>query len=511
MTNCSHSSWIWRQRARRKRSGEIPPPPPHRRSLPLTLPHVISGRQRIHLSVRHPPRRPALCLTCKRWRHLFYSSPAIWRTLTLAPDAGDLATPGRLSALHGLLARVAPAVEAFECPHWSFVDARAAGSCGGPSPMHFLRLLQPDVATAVSLGGLPCKPAEVAAMGAALVRELLRLPQLTRLELSLAFNPSAPQAGLPAGTPALLLCLPALRHVALESEQPLPAGTLAAIVQLQQLTSLQLQARPLPDLSQLTSLHRLRRLMLVDRCHWQDGWTDEQEHEPPMVLPSPAAFQQGLEQLVCNTISRELQVRGRWHYGELAGLAGRGAAACMLPSCACQAWQRACPAAQYQPCIRCPHASPALVAPPQFAGARLSKLEFSQLEGRQAADVQLEGLGGSTPLAPVLQALLPAGVALHALDLRGSPQPEALLGCVALQHMQVLRLELRFGPGHAAVEALLRQAPALQELEMHMSFQDGAERGRLPPGVVARAGLRALRLPYMGVEDLPPGPYLLGG
>lgn len=149
--------------------------------------------------------------------------------------------------------------------------------------------------------------------------------------------------------------------------------------------------------------------------------------------------------------------------------------------------------------------------PAQFAGVRLRSLACQLAEGRQAAEVTLEQLSGSFLLAPVLQALLPPRVALHSLDLKGGPQPEALEGCPQLAQVQRLRLDLCFCPGHAAVAALLRQAPAVRELELHMCFgSDQAERGRLPPAVVAYPGLRALRLIYMSMNDLPEGPYLLG-
>lgn len=75
----------------------------------------------------------------------------------------------------------------------------------------------------------------------------------------------------------------------------------------------------------------------------------------------------------------------------------------------------------------------------------------------------------------------------------------------------MLHLELTCCPqGHAVVEALLQQANALEELQLRMSFLGTPERGQLPPALLARGGLRALRLPHMCLEELPAGAYLLG-
>lgn len=155
--------------------------------------------------------------------------------------------------------------------------------------------------------------------------------------------------------------------------------------------------------------------------------------------------------------------------------------------------------------------------------AALRKLSFRRLD-QHAVHVALElgfrsadGSEGSAPLAPALQALVPPGVALHSLDLSGRLQAEQLLGCSQLRQLQVLQLESL--DSHAAVDAVLQQAPALQDLQLRLCYfvadaaGSGTIRGSsrtLPPAVVARAGLRALRLPSMGLKDLPQGPYLLG-
>lgn len=142
--------------------------------------------------------------------------------------------------------------------------------------------------------------------GPEVVRELLLLSQLTRLELSQPCVPNHTHAGLPAGLPALLLCLPALQHVGLCSEYRLPAGSMEALAQLGKLTALRLQGKPLPDPGPLTRLPHLRRLALVDRGFWQDE--DDEARVPPLVLPPPSAFQQAMEEFSCNTICRGLQV-----------------------------------------------------------------------------------------------------------------------------------------------------------------------------------------------------------
>lgn len=96
--------------------------------------------------------------------------------------------------------------------------------------------------------------------------------------------------------------------------------------------------------------------------------------------------------------------------------------------------------------LRCSKLRPVSPNQPQFGGARLSSLAFSQPEAQQAACVRLEGLDDATPLAPVLAALLPpsAGLALQRLELKGRPQPDALLGCgQLLGNLQVNRGRLR--------------------------------------------------------------------
>jgi hypothetical protein len=113
----------------------------------------------------------------------------------------------------------------------------------------------------------------------------------------------------------------------------------------------------------------------------------------------------------------------------------------------------------------------------------------------------------------LLAAVLPPGgtTPLQALRLEGGlPHSEQYTCCTAqLQHLTALSLHWCTpddGLG-ALLSALLPQTPLLRSLKIECCLADG---GQLPPALRQLTGLQELTLRKLGLEGLPPGPYLSG-
>ncbi|KAL4421552.1 hypothetical protein ABPG75_010843 [Micractinium tetrahymenae] len=454
---------------------------------------------------------PAITLVCKRWREVFNATPALWRCFTLNPQLHQKSCAQQhacLAALHGLLQRVAPHVTSFSIAMLGHIDVHG-GPLGWPA-LRFLRLLQPSVLASLSLLHLP---ADAPATCEEAVRELLRHPQLTALELSQAWCSDADAVPLPASLAHALDSLPHLRALSLSTSLALPEGLLAAVQRLQGLTRLSLEAKSLPPLGALTTLCTLLQLELSDwtACRtwllaavqrlqgltrlsleakslpplgaltalctllqlelsdrtatlaWQAAAGEE---APPLQPPLPADFPGGLLLLKCSAISRRFQVAGV----EVQGL-----------SYSC------CPA--------------------QHDAAQHSAAQHS------VASVEFDGLKGSASLHQLLAGLLPDGLSLERLAIKSLGLEAATLqGCPALASLRSARLELCFSQVHAITTALLAQAPGLRELDLHTSLRAGGNDdapGALPAALVAARGIRSLKLTWNDLSDLPAGPYLL--
>ncbi|PSC72329.1 Small GTP-binding [Micractinium conductrix] len=433
------------------------------------LPDPLLGRILVLLDSQASKR--AATLTCKRFRDVIYSEPALWDTVSLQCDAyvdsglchyGLGARRRRwlegkralLSRVGGLLWRLQLSDRAaVECTVPEPSGLRHPESPGGPGshappPRHpwlfseLLPLAGPQLQSLhLQLGGqsrgegyarrneqypLQPLPAEVAA-------SLPRLfPQLAHLKLRVL--------SLPACAPGVLRQLPCLSKLQLDVQEALPEGVVPALEAATALTSLRLASSqaPLPPVQGLAaSMRHLRHLRLHDGGHRQSG----------LALPPPASFP-------------ELQ---SYHF--------KGAAHTSL----------------------------------QVGGGTLQEC-WCGTRGDSAGSLTLK-LPGAPALAPLLAALLPAGVQLEALHTSGGGlTPKALRRCAALSALHTLGLE---GVSPDGLVALVQQAPQLTRL---YCINEGCYfgMGSVPAEVVALRQLQDLALSYCELRHLPEGPYLTG-
>ncbi|KAL4435910.1 hypothetical protein ABPG77_000672 [Micractinium sp. CCAP 211/92] len=401
---------------------------------------------------------PAITLTCRRFRHLYYSEASLWRSYRVAPPEGfsSLAPADQeawAAAQASRLARVAPLV----------ADVSLVGSQCQLAP--FVEVLQPD-----SLRGLALEWAaphtvdvrpEHAGCGAFVAAALQRFPVLTGLELSYCLE----EAG--AAIPAALRSLPALRRLALRLCD-VPAELAACAAQLQHLSFLRLAAGgPLPAepaLLQLTRLQHLVHLELADNRFMPGEY-------PPLPLPAPAE---------CGAL---LTYDFTCHRG--TGLYQVGLA--MLQACAFT---------------------------PEGGGA-LTLQELAARDGFAASD-------GTAVLQALLDPLLPGGVpgcrpASLVLDMDFAylaplaPLPHER--CPVLAHLT--RLCLRCCPGspedeeiaadmQAFLAASLPRMGRLRQLSLEVHGR------QLPESVLALPALHSLVLSGPGLQLMPAGTLLQG-
>lgn len=226
---------------------------------------------------------PALTLVCKRWKHVFYAEPSIWRTVHLAlPPATTAATDstGRqlwLANKQSQLRHAAAQVHSVQV--WHTTEEQRGARChrfSGPS-IHatwrladLLCLLRPDRLTSAELRWQPF--AADLALGS--------FTQLTRLVLHDRLAPA------PEATAAALRQLSHLRSLSVAATQ-LPAALVASAAQLSGLTALQLESGgALPELAGLTVLARLRVLVVAEGTQ-APGWLHGDWHgddEPPGLV-----------------------------------------------------------------------------------------------------------------------------------------------------------------------------------------------------------------------------------
>ncbi|KAL4430716.1 hypothetical protein ABPG75_005972 [Micractinium tetrahymenae] len=255
-------------------------------------------------AVSVPPPSPSFGAVSRRWHRLALSVPSLWRSLqlTLPPDSlvansssrTRPALPGAadpqewLAAQRRLLDRVGGMVQCAGLrrnwrhrPHPLLALHPLFSMQPPPSQartallddrqqlpgwaMALLQHLQPGVLTELSLGASLLSPAQ-------LPSALLRFPGL--LSLSLATDEPLP-AAVPAAERLCMHC---------QSER-LSATLLAAVAELTQLTSLEVEtAAPPPAVSQLTALTSLQRLSLVDA-----SWSERHPPLPPQ-LPAMTSY-----------------------------------------------------------------------------------------------------------------------------------------------------------------------------------------------------------------------------
>lgn len=238
-----------------------------------------------------------MVLTCKRWRRVFYSEPALWRTFTLKFSKlhrrPEEEWPVWLQKQAALVRRVAPVLQGL---HWDAaaqeeIGINSAASFEENSVPAFLGYLQTSRLKQLKLQGLDRIP-EAAAMS------LGRFTQLTELSLC-STRPLPPQM------PRSLAQLGELRSLRF-SGPAVPPALLNSILALSQLTMLDLWADIFPPpaaMDQLTRLAQLQDLGL------HAGFKPEAEVFQP---PAPARFPAGLQGFFLARIVGSFQASSKW-------------------------------------------------------------------------------------------------------------------------------------------------------------------------------------------------------
>ncbi|PSC67939.1 deleted in malignant brain tumors 1 -like isoform C [Micractinium conductrix] len=215
----------------------------------------------------------SVTLVCKRWRHLFYAEPSLWRRFVLRPGSAD----GWLPAKHALLAHVARLVEELHV-----FDTRGEQAGAGAALHWDLAVPQLGLEAFLRLlprGGLTVLRLAVCTqhVGAQLAAAALDFPQLRHLELGLL--------SMPPNLPGLLRQLSLSRFKAACAMQ-FPAALFDSLVQQPSLRALQLTTSALlhaPQLAALTALASLHSLMLTECGARGDGTT----MQPPPLTAFP--------------------------------------------------------------------------------------------------------------------------------------------------------------------------------------------------------------------------------
>lgn len=236
------------------------------RALPCTLRCTCSGAGGGCAEAASPKtlpqlldlRSPTLTLTCRRWRAVFYSEPAIWRCFTFhSRRLHELPAPQQqqaLAARMALLQRVAPMVAAAEVVALMGLPMHAAEAAHARLE-DFVQALPGPSLTRLTL----CCPHEgVAAQHAAVQAALAHLTALHQLEIECGQLPSA--------APWALARLLHLRTLVLRATAVSSALVASVAQHLTALTELQLHVvsrlAGLPDsLTTLTLLALLQRLV----------------------------------------------------------------------------------------------------------------------------------------------------------------------------------------------------------------------------------------------------------
>jgi hypothetical protein len=295
---------------------------------------------------------------------------------------------------------------------------------------------------------------------------------------------------------ASLTALRSLRLRACSKHHEIPLAMLQAAVGLTGLTELHLltmvPTTALPPFASLPRLQRLRLDVLADQT-------------APLEVPP----------------MHSLPALRTWLLGSFGGVkVGQGGARRFLASCvpaaAGVAPLKVVLYGMGSSCPCCPSGS--LLRPVlQLGGGRVRACNVSYTEsGGVKLELNLSSRiagGAAKPLAALLQAAVPQGTLqrLHVFELWHSELgSEQCNGCAAhLQHLTALSL-LRCTPPDglgALLATLLPQTPLLRSLNINGCRADG---GQLPPALCQLTGLQELTLRNVGLEGLPPGPYLSG-
>ncbi|KAI7838717.1 hypothetical protein COHA_007513 [Chlorella ohadii] len=399
----------------------------------------------------------AVTLVSRRWHHVFYSELALWRSLELtAASLNEAAEAGQacqwFAAKASLLRRVGDFVQHLSLSQMLEEESRGE-SDGIVLDMQQLAAgisaewrLSSSVLAHLSPSTLQSLRLEWATVDAAAAAAMERLTSLTQLQIDC-------RGALPGCVIAALPSLQQLLSLDLWCGH-LPGQLSTALQHLTRLTSLTCDSRrALPELSAVLPLAQLRQLR----------WMEERQS---------GVMQADLQQLLARLPHLErwdlISCRGMGDHASLE-IGGAVLESCTAESC-------------------------------HWADGTELELELRTIESVPS----LEGL---------VEAALPPRTEpsqLRTLAIMDGTLPlPAVLGCPFLGHLTRLVLSRCSFPDVgllAGLEALLQQAPRLQDLSLLVYFDEPP----LPAALVNRTGLRQLCLRYNFLTELPPGPYLHG-
>ena len=380
------------------------------------------------------------------------------------------------AAKSGLLPRVGGFVQRLRYlgPGWGFSDDWRLSSS-------VLAHLSPS-----ALQSLQLEHAEVDAAAAEALQQFTGLTRLVADNFAIS--------GLVAALPRL----PQLQSLSLSCNE-VPLGLPVALQQLTQLTYLSCSAdKPLPDLSTLLPLTRLRELGWAERRRAGSLQVDVQQLLARLV------------QLEGWSISSELnpnrQTGMQVMQAPFEGGDGMQSALTTKRCSVALSLRRGCT------CLLC--SNPATL---QIGGAMIDRCTvrgFSPASG-VVQNLHFTAVGWSRmhSLQQLVAAALPAGTQhsqLRSLSVDYSAlRLPAVRDCAFLGHLTSLALSTCNFPDASAtagIEALLQQAPRLQKLTLRQCLG----RQPFPPALLSRKGLRHLSLKGNGMSKLPADPYLEG-
>ncbi|PRW59721.1 RNA methylase [Chlorella sorokiniana] len=383
--------------------------------------------------VKHTDIAQGAVLTevCKPWYSVFYSSGDVWRRMKWQ-SGHELVYEPRLRAFVHLFQRMGPSIESL--------------TLGGPQTYNTLEnQCIPYYLSMLSPTALTQRRADRLALNAAAVQELAAFSRLT--DLSIAEDLGEPSHESLA---AAITQLPQLRRVRLQ-QVFMSRQVVGAVCRLPRLQSAELRSNssPLPSLDALTALAGSLTELILAEC----------KSEPAgLQLPLAAAFPK-LEHLLVS--APRMQVPGSGRLAANPAAAGEVKEQAADPQQPPSAFDRAACRTAYRELLR---AAPA-VEMRSTAGSVL-------VEVQNAWMLAEPGLLGA-----LLDAVVPIGGSVTSLSLRLCAFEAATFqGCEA--HLAgTTRLAAMPCTGSAAqqplrpaLNALLRQAPALRDLSVWMGW-----------------------------------------
>jgi hypothetical protein len=387
-------------------------------------------------------------LVCKRWDAAVFSEPAFWRSFTLTTGPSRATVSQQRKWIsHKLRLLHRVAGWVGELHVTDWSGVQQAAAAAGVCLEDFVAALQPGSAGTVSLASSWALP-ETA------LDPLVDLVQMTSLQLC------TPTSSLPPSAGAALGALAQLRSLGVHLLE-LPADLVTGMQSLTQLNKLDVLAsavEPQLSLQRLSALTALRHLALRQAPQHASGRISGLP--APVTMPLPAAF----PHLTSYTF------------------------AFATPSIKVGAAEL----------CRCNYA---VGTHPSSPGRLIGCLDVCRISVLPS-------------LQDLLAGLLPPGQPLSYLELDHCQLPaDAVQGCPLLARLPALLFNSCTGSGGGVTEALeqlLRHAAALEALSCVGVL--GTSRGYpvLPPCLVAKTGIKKLCLRQNRVEHLPAGPYLTG-